>query len=207
MKTISYDKYVQFVDSVVNNTIEDGEEFKTFYIALMFAIVFLDYEPMHIDEEGRIIISDEWAELSKIKFTNENKETFYLTGTIFNLFIDFCDNSDFPISKDVFFDMLDVINKKLDNYYRRQAHITPLTESVVTLVNVATDYIVSMENQFKDTDINKLVSSLDTVTNAIKNVDKEKVVKNVINKARSNTTKTKTTTREKTIKTGDKSDT
>ena len=64
-----------------------------------------------------------------------------------------------------------------------------------------------MENQFKNTDVDKLMSSLDTVTNAINNVDKKEFSKNVVNKARSNTTKSKTTTKKKTTKTGDKSDT
>lgn len=209
MKTTSYDKYVQFVDSVVSNTVDDGEEFKTFYTTLMFAIVFLDYEPKHIDKDGHIIISDEWEELSKIKFTDKNKKDFYLAEIILSPYINFSDSDDldFPVSQSVFDDMLDTINEKLRNYYNRQSHITPLTESLVAFVNLASDFVVNMENQFKNTDVDKLMSSLDTVTNAINNVDKKEFSKNVVNKARSNTTKSKTTTKKKTTKTGDKSDT
>lgn len=176
---ITYDKYVSFINGVVENTISDGIEYKNFYLALMFAIVFMNYEIVNIDENGKIDIVKEWENLDSIKFKCGNVQTS-LTDFIISDY--FSTNIELPIQVTVYSDMVRVINEKLDHYYNSQANITPLNTSFSILIDTITDFINNMENQFKGVDMANLAPIMTDLTKNIKDIDKKAFAETLANR-------------------------
>ncbi|MDE6150170.1 MAG: hypothetical protein K2F81_08825 [Ruminococcus sp.] len=176
---ITYDKYVSFINGVVENTISDGIEYKNFYLALMFAIVFMDYKIVNIDKNGNIDIVKEWDNLDSIKFKCGNDQTS-LTDFILSDY--FSTIIELPIQVTVYSDMVRVINEKLDHYYTSQANITPLNTSFSILIDTITDFINNMKNQFKGVDMANLVPVMTDLTKNIKDIDKKAFAETLANR-------------------------
>ena len=73
-KEFTFVDYLTFITAVVNKVIEHGEEYKRFYIALIAANMFFDYEP-ETDENGEYNLNQVWNDLRKfngIKDTEGN---------------------------------------------------------------------------------------------------------------------------------------
>lgn len=185
---ITYDKYVSFINGVVENTISDGIEYKNFYLALMFAIVFMNYEIVNIDENGKIDIVKEWNNLNSIKFKCGNVQTS-LTDFIISDY--FSTNIELPIQVTVYSDMVRVINEKLDHYYNSQANITPLNTSFSILIDTITDFINNMENQFKGVDMANLAPIMTDLTKNIKDIDKKAFAETLANRIHNENENTK----------------
>lgn len=175
---ITYDKYVSFINGVVDNTISDGIEYKNFHLALMFAIVFMNYEIVNIDENGKIDIVKEWNNLNSIKFKCGNVQTS-LTDFIISDY--FSTNIELPIKVTAYSDMVRVINQKLEHYYTSQSNITPLNTSLSILIDTITDFINNMENQFKGVDMANLAPIMTDLTKSIKDIDKKAFAETLAN--------------------------
>lgn len=181
---ITYDKYVSFINQVVENTIADGLEYKNFYLALMFALLFTDYEIVNENDKGNIDIVKEWESLGSIKFNSKEGKEISLTDFVCSQFYD--TSVEIPININVYYNMVNVINSKLDNYYQAQVNITPLHTSLSILLDTITEYVTSMENKFNNADLTNIVPLLTDLTKDIKNMDKKAFSETLANRIHEN---------------------
>lgn len=137
---IRYDEYVTYINSVVNNTIRNGLEFKRFWKVLTFKMIFEQYQPKHILESGDVSIGDEWAEIADTDIYNGVVDT------------------------ETVYEMSEIIDKKLDLYYNKGKVDEALTE----LLSAASEFIKQMQDKFAETDINSAVADMRELLDTIK---------------------------------------
>lgn len=148
---IKYDEYVTYINSVVNNTIRNGLEFKRFWQVLSYKMIFEKYQPKHILETGEVDIGAEWDEIADADIYNGAVDT------------------------ESMYEMIEVINKKLDVYYRRNKFDDALSD----LLNTASEFIKQMQDKFSKTDINSAIKDMKELNDTIKlyNLDSNTMAK------------------------------
>lgn len=146
----TYDQYTGFIQSVVNAVIKSGGmEYLRFWETLIFKMIFMDYKPQHILENGSIDMNAEWEEIKDFDIWAVN-----LTSS-----------NDFMFN--VLVEMEDIIKQKLDRYFGK----SDLERSLIGLVNKATDYVDSLSAKLADTDINKSVEEITALNEKLGGLD------------------------------------
>lgn len=173
--------YLTFINAVVEKTIENGIEYKNFYLALFAANMFYDYEP-ETDESGNFNLNDVWNDLRHFKgikdedgndiVEDENGIDIYFVFENLDM-ISEADNADafvkkiIPIDFYIFKEMVDTINTKVDHWNNRDT----VKEAVTNLMNKISDYVDNMESKFDGVDIEETAKRVEKYADAIKNND------------------------------------
>lgn len=182
-KEFTFVDYLTFITAVANKVIEHGEEYKRFYIALIAANMFFDYEP-ETGENGEYNLNQVWNDLRKF---NGIKDT---EGNVVFANIDLyriCQpdyqeretlEKILPIDFYVYDDMLDEIDNKIYEYKNRDT----VKEATTNLINKVSYYVDEVYDKFDDLDIKEVVSQLGSFAQTIEGVDKKAVVSEIASK-------------------------
>ena len=182
-KEFTFVDYLTFITAVANKVIEHGEEYKRFYIALIAANMFFDYEP-ETGENGEYNLNQVWNDLRKfngIKDTEGN--VVFANIDLYQICQpDYQEHETLekilPIDFYVYDDMLDEIDNKIDEYKNRDT----VKEATTNLINKVSYYVDEVYDKFDDLDIKEVVSQLGSFAQTIEGVDKKAVVSEIASK-------------------------
>ena len=182
-KEFTFVDYLTFITAVVNKVIEHGEEYKRFYIALIAANMFFDYEP-ETDENGEYNLNQVWNDLRKfngIKDTEGN--VVFADIDLYQICIDIYDIEDrlekiLPMDFYIYQDMLAAIDDKLLEYKNRDT----VKEATTNLINKVSYYVDEVYDKFDDLDIKDTVSQLGSFAQTIEGLDKKAVISEIVSK-------------------------
>lgn len=146
----TYDQYTGFIQSVVNAVIKSGGmEYLRFWETLIFKMIFMEYKPQHILENGSIDMNAEWEEIKDFDIWAVNLASS-------NNFM-----------SNALVEMEDIIKHKLNVYFDK----SDLERSLIGLVNKATDYVDSLSAKLAETDINKSVEEITALNEKLGGLD------------------------------------
>lgn len=182
-KEFTFVDYLTFITAVANKVIEHGEEYKRFYIALIAANMFFDYEP-ETGENGEYNLNQVWNDLRKfngIKDTEGN--VVFADIDLYQICIDIYDIEDrlekiLPMDFYIYQDMLAAIDDKLLEYKNRDT----VKEATTNLINKVSYYVDEVYDKFDDLDIKDTVSQLGSFAQTIEGLDKKAVISEIASK-------------------------
>ena len=151
-KSINYDQYVAFINTVVSNTIQSGGlEYKRFWRTLAFAMIFENYQPKHFKknedgiEDNIILINEEWNEISGINI--------YESG----------------YDPAVVGEMCAIIDKKLDKVFGK----SEVETAIISLLESASSFINEMNERFKNENVEEQTKVITSLSDKIEGMDKK----------------------------------
>ena len=174
-KEFTYVDYLTFIKAVVDKTIEEGIEQKNFYIALFGANIFYGYEPTE-DEFGNSDKSVIWNELRNFSIKGEDGEFILKDIDLYMVLNDQYDDmlpEILPIPKYIYSEMLETINDKIYDYQNRDV----AKEAIANLVNKISGYVDTLEEKYKDVDIQEVSKKFQSYADAIKQSDFKETAK------------------------------
>lgn len=157
---ISMQKYITFIDYVAKKIIEDGIEYKEFWIAYTTATMFFGYKANKENDE--IDVNIVWDKLEGIKVNVDNEE-YSLIDIIFNVHVLKSFKNDFPIDYTVYKSMLEKIDYKINAYIQKENHKTPLSDALALLVYKLDTGIEQYQEKIKDINFSEIVELLQVV--------------------------------------------
>ena len=174
-KEFTYVDYLTFIKAVVDKTIEEGIEQKNFYIALFGANIFYGYEPTE-DEFGNSDKSVIWNELRNFSIKGEDGELILKDIDLYMVLNDQYDDmlpEILPIPNYIYSEMLETINDKIYDYQNRDV----AKEAITNLVNKISDFVDTLEEKYKDVDIQEVSEKFQSYADAIKQSDFKETAK------------------------------
>lgn len=174
-KEFTYVDYLTFIKAVVDKTIEEGIEQKNFYIALFGANIFYGYEPPE-DEFGNSDKSVIWNELRNFSIKGEDGEFVLKDIDLYMVLNDQYDDmlpEILPIPKYIYEEMLETINDKIYDYQNRDV----TKEAIANLLNKIGDFVDTLEEKYKDVDIQEVSEKFQSYADAIKQSDFKETAK------------------------------
>ena len=174
-KEFTYVDYLTFIKAVVDKTIEEGIEQKNFYIALFGANMFYGYEPAE-DEDGNSNKNDIWNDLRKFSINDDKGNPLLKDIDLYRILNDsYEDMLDevLPIPKYVYQEMIETINDKIYDYQNRDV----AKEAIANLVNKISNYVDTLEEKYKDVDIQEVSEKVQSYAEAIKQSDFKETAK------------------------------
>lgn len=174
-KEFTYVDYLTFIKAVVDKTIEEGIEQKNFYIALFGANIFYGYEPPE-DEFGNSDKSVIWNELRNFSIKGEDGEFILKDIDLYMVLNDQYDDmlpEILPIPKYIYSEMLETINDKIYDYQNRDV----AKEAIANLLNKIGGFVDTLEEKYKDVDIQEVSEKFQSYADAIKQSDFKETAK------------------------------
>ena len=174
-KEFTYVDYLTFIKAVVDKTIEEGIEQKNFYIALFGANIFYGYEPIE-DEFGNSDKSVIWNELRNFDIKDDKDKIAFKGTDLYKILNDTYDDmlpEILPIPKYIYEEMLETINDKIYDYQNRDV----TKESIADLLNKIGDFVDTLEEKYKDVDIQEVSEKFQSYADAIKQSDFKETAK------------------------------
>lgn len=174
-KEFTYVDYLTFIKAVVDKTIEEGIEQKNFYIALFGANIFYGYEPTE-DEFGNSDKSVIWNELRNYDIKDESGKVIFKNVDLYKILNDTGDSmfeEILPIPRYVYKEMVGLVEEKLWEYQNRD--ITK--EAIANLLNKIGDFVDTLEEKYKDVDIQEVSEKFQSYADAIKQSDFKETAK------------------------------
>ena len=174
-KEFTYVDYLTFIKAVVDKTIEEGIEQKNFYIALFGANIFYGYEPTE-DELGNSDKSVIWNELRNFDIKDDKDKIAFKGADLYKILNDTYDDmlkEILPIPQYVYEEMLETINGKIFYYQNRDV----AKEAIASLVNKIGDFVDTLEEKYKDVDIQEVSEKFQSYADAIKQSDFKETAK------------------------------
>lgn len=174
-KEFTYVDYLTFIKAVVDKTIEEGIEQKNFYIALFGANIFYGYEPTE-DELGNSDKSVIWNELRNFSIKGEDGEFILKDIDLYMVLNDQYDDmlpEILPIPKYIYSEMLETINDKIYDYQNRDV----AKEAIANLLNKIGGFVDTLEEKYKDVDIQEVSEKFQSYADAIKQSDFKETAK------------------------------
>ena len=174
-KEFTYVDYLTFIKAVVDKTIEEGYEQKNFYIALFGANIFYGYEPPE-DEFGNSDKSVIWNELRIFDVKDDKGKITFKGADLYKMLNDQYDDmlpEILPIPKYIYSEMLETINDKIYDYQNRDV----AKEAIANLVNKISNYVDTLEEKYKDVDIQEVSEKVQSYAEAIKQSDFKETAK------------------------------
>ena len=174
-KEFTYVDYLTFIKAVVDKTIEEGIEQKNFYIALFGANIFYGYEPPE-DEFGNSDKSVIWNELRNFDIKDDKDKIAFKGVDLYKILNDTYDDmlpEILPISKYIYEEMLETINDKIYDYQNRDV----AKEAIANLLNKIGDFVDTLEEKYKDVDIQEVSEKFQSYADAIKQSDFKETAK------------------------------
>lgn len=174
-KEFTYVDYLTFIKAVVDKTIEEGIEQKNFYIALFGANIFYGYEPPE-DEFGNSDKSVIWNELRNFSIKGEDGEFILKDIDLYMVLNDQYDDmlpEILPIPKYIYSEMLRTINDKIYGYQNRDV----TKEAIANLLNKIGGFVDTLEEKYKDVDIQEVSEKFQSYADAIKQSDFKETAK------------------------------
>lgn len=174
-KEFTYVDYLTFIKAVVDKTIEEGIEQKNFYIALFGANIFYGYEPTE-DEFGNSDKSVIWNELRNFSIKGEDGEFILKDIDLYMVLNDQYDDmlpEILPIPKYIYSEMLETINDKIYDYQNRDV----AKEAIANLLNKIGGFVDTLEEKYKDVDIQEVSEKFQSYADAIKQSDFKETAK------------------------------
>lgn len=169
--------YLTFINAVVEKTIENGIEYKNFYLTLTAANMFYGYEPI-VDENGSFSINDVWNDLRHFNaIKDENGETIYKGIDFYRViqndlyhgegYNTVSTNDILPIDYYIFEEMADAIADKIEEYNNRDT----VKESITNLINTISNFVDNMEKKYENVDIAEVGNKMENFAKAVKELD------------------------------------
>ena len=170
--------YLTFINAVVEKTIENGIEYKNFYLTLTAANMLYGYEPT-VDENGSFSINEVWNDLRHFNWIkDENGETIFegidFYGAITNSFYFYNESNSKVSAKDVspidyyiFEEMTDAIDDKIKEYQNRDT----VKESITNLMNTISNFVDNMEKKYENVDITEVGNKMESFAKTVKELD------------------------------------
>lgn len=174
-KEFTYVDYLTFIKAVVDKTIEEGIEQKNFYIALFGANIFYGYEPPE-DEFGNSDKSVIWNELRNFDIKDDKDKIAFKGADLYKILNDSYDDmlpEILPIPKYIYEEMLETINDKIYDYQNRDV----AKEAIANLLNKIGDFVDTLEEKYKDVDIQEVSEKFQSYAEAIKQSDFKETAK------------------------------
>lgn len=174
-KEFTYVDYLTFIKAVVDKTIEEGIEQKNFYIALFGANIFYGYEPPE-DEFGNSDKSVIWNELRNFDIKDENGKVLFKNVDLYKILNDTGDSmfeEILPIPRYVYKEMVGLVEEKLWEYQNRDT----TKEAIANLLNKIGDFVDTLEEKYKDVDIQEVSEKFQSYADAIKQSDFKETAK------------------------------
>lgn len=174
-KEFTYVDYLTFIKAVVDKTIEEGIEQKNFYIALFGANIFYGYEPPE-DEFGNSDKSVIWNDLRNFDIKDDKGKIAFKGADLYKILNDTYDDmlkEILPVPQYVYEEMLETINEKIFDYQNRDV----AKEAIASLVNKISDYVDTLEEKYKDVDIQEVSEKFQSYADAIKQSDFKETAK------------------------------
>ena len=163
-KEFTYVDYLTFIKAVVDKTIEEGIEQKNFYIALFGANIFYGYEPPE-DEFGNSDKSVIWNELRNYDIKDESGKVLFKNVDLYKILNDTGDS--------MFEEILETINDKIYDYQNRDV----TKEAIANLLNKIGDFVDTLEEKYKNVDIQEVSEKFQSYADAIKQSDFKETAK------------------------------
>ena len=174
-KEFTYVDYLTFIKAVVDKTIEEGIEQKNFYIALFGANIFYGYEPPE-DEFGNSDKSVIWNELKNYDIKDESGKVLFKNVDLYKILNDTGDSmfeEILPIPRYVYKEMVGLVEEKLWEYQNRDV----TKEAIANLLNKIGDFVDTLEEKYKDVDIQEVSEKFQSYADAIKQSDFKETAK------------------------------
>ena len=174
-KEFTYVDYLTFIKAVVDKTIEEGIEQKNFYIALFGANIFYGYEPPE-DEFGNSDKSVIWNELRIFDVKDDKGKITFKGADLYKMLNDTYDDmlkEILPIPQYIYEEMIETINDKIYDYQNRDV----AKEAIANLVNKFSSYVDTLEEKYKDVDIQEVSEKFQSYADAIKQSDFKETAK------------------------------
>ena len=174
-KEFTYVDYLTFIKAVVDKTIEEGIEQKNFYIALFGANIFYGYEPPE-DEFGNSDKSVIWNELRNYDIKDEGGKVLFKNVDLYKILNDTGDSmfeEILPIPRYVYKEMVGLVEEKLWEYQNRDV----TKEAIANLLNKIGDFVDTLEEKYKDVDIQEVSEKFQSYADAIKQSDFKETAK------------------------------
>lgn len=174
-KEFTYVDYLTFIKAVVDKTIEEGIEQKNFYIALFGANIFYGYEPTE-DEFGNSDKSVIWNELRNFDIKDDKGKNTFKGSDLYKILNDQYDDmlpEILPIPKYIYEEMLETINDKIYDYQNRDV----TKEAIANLLNKIGGFVDTLEEKYKDVDIQEVSEKFQSYADAIKQSDFKETAK------------------------------
>lgn len=169
---ISIQNYTTFINYVSDKIIEEGIEYREFWIAYTLATMFFDFKA-ETTKNGEIIVNDIWEQLDNVKVI-PNNEQISVIDIVFNDF-NICE-SGFPINYAVYNSMINKIDEKVRNHTTKENNKTPLNESLAFLVHKFTAGIDKYQEKLEDINFSEMFELLQTVSSELNNEKEGKVI-------------------------------
>lgn len=174
-KEFTYVDYLTFIKAVVDKTIEEGIEQKNFYIALFGANIFYGYEPPE-DEFGNSDKNVIWNDLRNFDIKDDKGKIAFKGADLYKILNDTYDDmlkEILPVPQYVYEEMLETISGKIFYYQNRDV----AKEAIASLVNKISDYVDTLEEKYKDVDIQEVSEKFQSYADAIKQSDFKETAK------------------------------
>ena len=174
-KEFTYVDYLTFIKAVVDKTIEEGIEQKNFYIALFGANIFYGYEPPE-DEFGNSDKSVIWNELRNYDIKDESGKVLFKNVDLYKILNDTGDSmfeEILPIPRYVYKEMVGLVEEKLWEYQNRDV----TKEAIANLLNKIGDFVDTLEEKYKNVDIQEVSEKFQSYADAIKQSDFKETAK------------------------------
>ena len=174
-KEFTYVDYLTFIKAVVDKTIEEGIEQKNFYIALFGANIFYGYEPPE-DEFGNSDKRVIWNELRNYDIKDESGKVLFKNVDLYKILNDTGDSmfeEILPIPRYVYKEMVGLVEEKLWEYQNRDV----TKEAIANLLNKIGDFVDTLEEKYKNVDIQEVSEKFQSYADAIKQSDFKETAK------------------------------
>lgn len=146
-KTIGYDEYITFIDTVVSKTVESGGlEYKRFWATLAFAMIFNGYKP-ETAENGTVSINKEWEKIRNIDVLNSGYDP------------------------DIIKEMYIIIDKKLDKIFGA----SDFERTATMLLQTINGFIEKFQSQFEGEDVKSQLESINGLTEVMKGLNTNEI--------------------------------
>lgn len=170
-KEFTFIDRLTFIDAVVNKTIADGYEYKNLYTAFYLASITYGYEP-NVDENGNFDINEMWNDLRHFNIDGKEYDLYKMLAFDNGVFLFDCLEEDlFPIPTCIIIEMLETINKRVEQYYNH----SKIEHDVSNLINAIVNLVNNYNDKYGDLDIPEIADKIGRYAQMINGKDMTEV--------------------------------
>lgn len=174
-KEFTFIDRLTFIDAVVNKTIADGYEYKNLYTALFLASIVYGYEP-NADENGEYDINEIWNDLKHFNIDGKEYDLYKMLAFDNGVFLFNCLEEDlFPIPTYIIIEMLETINKRVEQYYNH----SKIEHDVSNLINAIVNLVNNYNDKYGDLDIPEIADKIGRYAQMINSKDMKEVASEI----------------------------